>query len=351
MALVGVTLSLFQVADSTYPTLRAVETARILDAAGKSKDLDDSISAKDGENLDPQEAKERELVMEAARNIDETMASLHVREGDNWLSELDQEDDFNHTPRKKTFGLAHRVAHGQVSHDEFSELFKSPEKTDFPPTAITGFERLGSFNENARKVIQDFLPPKVLNCISQIEFIDHLWPNAQAFPDPNDSRWRLELYRGTKTDWSKGIEGLSSTSARSTLSHEAGHDIDYERSPLLSEADKIQFLAKILTRLHDRDRYRSGYVDIMKGLDRDPKYWTTPTVVNGAVEEYWAEIYALYLSGVPHNVKLGVSEPNLPEKDRDIVEWVMARTDPTWLSQKGANMPHYTSLEKQESNE
>jgi len=101
------------------------------------------------------------------------------------------------------------------------------------------------------------------------------------------------------------------------LSQELRHEICHFGDPAwntdLGEPDRIRLYAQVLERLSAPNRYRSEYVEDIK--NPDPQ-----RLASTKAGEYWAETCGAYLGG----------DRLLPAADRELVESLLAKTDPAY---------------------
>ena len=241
------------------------------------------------------------------------------------LQKWHQLNDSIYRDRREFLMLVQRVSEGNLTMEEKRSLFKVP-RLSRKSTKCIDFEKIGAQSDHIEQYLSTTFPPNFLSCTHTIYYTEELHSTGQAgIEEDSDGRHAVKI-RGAEINW----KDLDPT-AQAVLAHEISHNADWSTNPFLSPAERIYFYALILQRLQAQDRYHSTYVEIKHQLDRDPRKWNNSLKIYSASQEYWADICETYFSGYQRDWIEDWGEPNLPEKDIEVIEWLLARIDPDWL--------------------
>jgi len=114
------------------------------------------------------------------------------------------------------------------------------------------------------------------------------------------------------------------------MAHELGHSNDWVRSAKLIPKKRLWLLMEVYKRTQSSDKFHTWYIDdiVREARDLQKKY---PDHAEGVesrpAAEYWGEIMKEYFTNGPDN---------LNRKDVELIEWMIQKIDPTFLSRRSA---------------
>jgi len=324
--------------------IRSGEITKIINTVRAEDESNDKVN--DDEILDSSEKEKFENAKNDATKIREVILLSMKGEDKDWYKNIQGHFDWIGWPRIEILKKINDILNDDLDDGEIEDLFHQPEKKSWPDTQFEGFGKVGIPEAEMSKAYTDLLPPNCGKVIGKVGISDSLQGDAigQCYPPKGNERSTVEL-SGDSSDFGWSNKTKDPT-FRSVICHEAGHALDWDKNPYLSDADKIHLLRMVMERMADKNRFHSDYVEVAKLTSLDSKGWYDAYQTYGGTQEYYADLFALYFSGLHFDgySETGWGSQDMPKADREIIEWVVAHSDPEWLAKHG---PHHPDIKKQ----
>ncbi|MBM2820387.1 MAG: hypothetical protein HW405_147 [Candidatus Berkelbacteria bacterium] len=292
-----------------------------------------------GRNLETDQEVEQafEQIRQDAVYIRETLSQpkQNFPQGDfkPWAEAIQSEDKWNGNQPDEMIILLNELLSKDLTIQEKRELFEVPD-TQIYPTDIKGFEDIGSVGK-LQDLLGRMLPPRYFACTHTLNFNpeNNSYNGKAHLAKDSHGRFMVDINKTGSVSFGADWKTLNPAS-RCLLAHETGHNADWEANIYLSTAEKVHLYRMLMDRLHSPERYHSAYVEIKNGLDRDYHTWNDTVNIRNGAQEYWADVCEIYFTGYQRDWGEEWGDPCLPQEDRDLIEWVLARTDPEWLKKR-----------------
>lgn len=308
------------------PHLIEVQQLRIdqeLKETEESRSLHQQIAT--SEKFNTKEITEIHQLQEASQRLlkffDQRSRQEILKQNKEWL------------PTSQTISLLSEIDEGKYDDiNKLATLFKTPELPSIDALKISGFEMMGLTNEQIHSWLNEILPPGYYRSLKAVEY-ENTYKDYIAITHyhPAEKAYSFHVSQiDSERDFKEGLldqRVIDREYLENVFGHEASHSVDWDSNPMLSPAERIIFLDKVLQRLNSEGRYKSEYIEFALNST-----WGLPENIFPVAKEYWAEIADKYLTG---DVIKGGSEV-LPEEDKKIIEWLMVHTSPDWLRKQGA---------------
>lgn len=209
---------------------------------------------------------------------------------------------------------------------EKSKLKGAADQTDQAATRISGFERIDSDTPYLMSAILNedngFYPRNWLR--GKVSEINYVTNTPGQIPKKYGKNSAASTMAGKYDRPPKSItlytnefnligKPMASYVLDHIIAHELGHANDWISNSTLSYKERLSLLKSVISRLGQRDRFESSYVESIKLDDKKEENIRKAT-------EYWAEICEAYFRSLQFN----------KGPDFDLVEGIVRKTDPNY---------------------